>query len=84
MSGNNQNSEQLNELLKTLSKRLGKNPEQIKSAAQSGNINSIIKGLSKSDSEKIQKAMSDKNIASKILASPQAQKLLKKLTTEEK
>lgn len=76
------NSKQLNELLRTLSNRLGSNPEEIQHAVQSGNINNLLKGLNPNDAEKIKKAMENKNIAEKLLASPQAQNLLKKLMEE--
>ncbi len=78
MSDKNNTSDELNILLQALSKRLGTDSEELKSAAQQGDINNLIKGLHPSDAEKIQKVLSDKNATQKILSSPQAQKLLKK------
>lgn len=82
MSNKSDGSSELDNLLKTLSSRLGAKPEELKSAAQKGNINNIVKGLSPSDAEKIQKVLSDKEASKKILSSPQAQKLLKRFLGE--
>lgn len=78
MSDKNNKSEQLNILLQALSSRLGTNPKELKSAAEQGNINNLLKGLHPDDAEKIQKVLSDKDAAQKILSSAQAQKLMKK------
>lgn len=82
MPNKNNSCEELNNLLQTLSDRLGAKPEELKSAAQKGNINSVIKGLNPNDAEKIQRVLSDKDASRKILSSPQAQKLLKKFLGE--
>ena len=82
MSNKDNSPEQLNDLLRTLSNRLGTSPEELKSAAQEGNINNIVKGLNPNDAEKIQKVLSDKNASNRILSSPKAQELLKKFLGE--
>lgn len=77
-NNNNDSNQQADELLKTISQRLGADPNQLKNAAQSGNIQDIISGLKPSDAEKIQRVLSDKDAASKLLSSDKAQQLLKK------
>lgn len=79
MKNNNDKNAQLNNLINTLSDRLGSDPEKLKSAAKNGNISELMKNLNSKESEKLQKALSDKDTASKILSSPQAQKLIKNL-----
>ena len=78
----NSSGNKMEDLLKTLSKRLGTNPEELKSAAKSGNINDILKNLNPKDSEKIKEIVTNKKAASQILSSPKAQQLLKNLLGE--
>lgn len=78
MSSQN-NGRNLENLLNSVSERLGKSPEELKKATQSGNIENLLGSLNQNDAQKIQKVLSDKNIANKLLASPQAQSLIKKL-----
>lgn len=75
MSNENNN---LENLINTISQKLGAEPNKIKEAAQNGNVNDIIKNLNQKDAEKIQKILSDKDAASKLLSTPKAQQLLKK------
>lgn len=78
MSSQN-NGRNLENLLNSVSEKLGKSPEELKKATQSGNIENLLGSLNQNDAQKIQKVLSDKNIANKLLASPQAQSLIKKL-----
>lgn len=73
------NGRNLENLLNSVSEKLGKSPEELKKATQSGNIENLLGSLNQNDAQKIQKVLSDKNIANKLLASPQAQSLIKKL-----
>ena len=81
MQGNS-NGNEMDDLLKTLSKRLSMNPEELKSAAKNGNINDMLKNLNQTDSEKIKKIISNKKATSQILSSTKAQQLLKNLLGE--
>ncbi len=69
----------MNALLNEASKKLGASPEKIKKAAESGNISEILKNLGNKQSEKISQILSDKSQTSKLLSSPQARELMKKL-----
>ena len=72
-------SENFENLLKSVSNKLGKSPEELKQASQSGDVSNLLGNLNPTDAQKIQKILSDKNVANKILSTPQAQNLIKKL-----
>lgn len=78
----NEKNENVENLLNKVSQYLGKNPNELKKAAQSGDMAKTLNNLTPQDSEKIQKVLTDKNLASKLLATPQAQKLIKDLLGE--
>ena len=65
----------LQALLGAASKQVGLTPEQLRQAAQSGQMDQVLQGAS----PQLRQALSDPEAAQKLLASPQAQKLLKLL-----
>ena len=75
---------QLELLLRQASKQLGVTPQQLKNAAQSGQLDSIISGMNAGDADKFRKVLSDPNAANRMLSSPQAQKLLQMLSNPPK
>ena len=76
--------DQLELLLRQASKQLGVTPQQLKNAAQSGQLDSIITGMNAGDADKFRKVLSDPNAANRMLSSPQAQKLLQMLSNPPK
>ena len=64
-------------LLNRVSKYLGKNPDEVKNAAKNGNIKNVLSNLSANDAKNIQKIITDKNLAEKLLSTKEAQKLVK-------
>ena len=76
--------DQLELLLRQASKQLGVTPQQLKNAAQSGQLDSIISGMNAGDADKFRKVLSDPNPANRMLSSPQAQKLLQMLSNPPK
>ena len=76
-SGNNNNNDKVENLLNSVSKYLGKDPQSLKESMQNGNIAQSLSNLNSEDAAKINKVLNDKNLASKLLSSPKAQKLLK-------
>ena len=80
---NNVDNAQLQNLLNTVAKHLQTSPEKLRNAAQSGNLQENISNLSQKDADKIQKILSDKEATSKLLSTPKAQQLLKKLMGEQ-
>lgn len=77
------NNEQLENLLNTLSARLGTSPSSLKDAAQKKDFSNVLTNLNPQDAQKLQRVLSDKDAASKILSTPQAQQLLKNLMKEQ-
>ena len=66
------------EMLKEAEKKMGMTPDEIKKAINSGDVSGIMKNLGKNDAQKVQKVLSNKDSAMKLLSTPQAQALLKK------
>ena len=56
--------------------------EQLESAAQSGNIENLLKNTNPNQSKQIESVLSDPEKAKKLLQSPQAQALMKLLGGE--
>lgn len=67
---------QLEALLKITAQRLGTTPEQLKQAAQNGNLSGLV---GQNEGAALQKVLNDPEAAKKLLSSPQAQKLFQML-----
>lgn len=70
---------QINDLLHQVSQKLNTDPNQLRNSAQSGDPSKLLSSLNPQDAQKLQKVLSDKDATEKLLATPQAQALLKKL-----
>lgn len=70
---------QIQDILNSLSKRLGENPDKLKANIQSGDMSKMLNNIDKKQADKIQEVLSDKEKTEKLLSTPQAQALLKKL-----
>lgn len=70
---------QIQDILNSLSARLGESPDKLKSNIQSGNMSKMLNNMDKSKANKIQEILNDKEKTEKLLNTPQAQALLKKL-----
>ena len=66
------------ELLKEVEKKTGMNSQEIDKVLKNGDISGITKMMGKDGAQKLEKALSDKESAKKILSTPQAQALIKK------
>lgn len=75
-------NKKVNKLLGEVSKKYGISKEQLESAAQSGNIENLLKNTNPSQSKQIESVLSDPEKARKLLQSPQAQALMKLLGGE--
>lgn len=69
----------INKLISNLSKQLGVSENQIKNAAQNGNVNDMLKNADSNQTDKIKSVLSDPEKTKEILNSPQAQALIKLL-----
>ena len=74
----------INKLISSLSKQLGVSENQIKNAAQNGNVNDILKNADSNETEKIKSVLNDPEKTKQILNSPQAQALIKLLGGDDK
>ena len=79
MSENNSSS--LEELLKKTSEKMGINKESLKSNSPMQAAN-LLKKLDPQNAKKVKEILSDKAATEKILSTPKAQQLLKKLLGE--
>lgn len=75
-------NKKVNKLLGEVSKKYGISKEQLESAAQSGNIENLLKNTNPSQSKQIESVLSDPEKTKKLLQSPQAQALMKLLGGE--
>ena len=69
---------QLNMLLKMAGKKLGTDPETLRKALENGTADALLK-QSKGQNDQLKQVLSNPELASKLMASPQAKELLKKL-----
>ena len=75
-------NKKVNKLLGEVSKKYGISKEQLEGAAQSGNIENLLKNTNPNQSKQIESVLSDPEKAKKLLQSPQAQALMKLLGGE--
>ncbi len=68
-----------NQMLKNVSQKTGMTEAELKEALESGKLDSFTKGMSQGDIEKLTSALSNPSLAQKILSTPQAQEIIKKL-----
>lgn len=74
----------INKLISSLSKQLGVSENQIKNAAQNGDVNDILKNADSNQTDKIKSVLNDPEKTKEILNSPQAQALIKLLGEDNK
>ena len=75
-------NKKVNKLLGEVSKKYGISKEQLESAAQSGNIENLLKNTNPNQSKQIESVLSDPEKAKKLLQSPQVKALMKLLGGE--
>ncbi|MBE6860710.1 MAG: hypothetical protein E7499_05395 [Ruminococcus sp.] len=67
-------------LLNVVSKKLGVPPEKLKNELESGKFDSALSGMSRNDAAKFQQAVNNPKLVEKLMSTPQAQALYKKLS----
>lgn len=70
---------QIQDILNSLAQKLGENPDTLKTNMQNGNMSKMLNNMDKKQADKIQSILNDKEKTEKLLSTPQAQALLKKL-----
>ena len=76
---NTPNQQAVEEMIRAAAQQLGADPQKLKASAQNGSIEGLMKNLRPQDAQALQKVLADKDATAKILATPQAQALMKKL-----
>jgi response regulator of citrate/malate metabolism len=74
------NQKSIDALINMVSKKMGTSSDELKKDLQKGNINKLTKGMSAEDSAKLKQALANKDLTQKILSSPEAQELMRKLS----
>ena len=74
------NQNQYNGLLNLASKKLGTTPEKLQAQLENGSFEKTLSGMNSTDSKRLKEALSNPKVAEKILSTPQAQEIYKKLT----
>lgn len=75
----NDKEKQIQDILNSLAQKLGENPDKLKANIQNGNMSKMLNNMDKKQADKIQSILNDKEKTEKLLSTPQAQTLLKKL-----
>lgn len=65
--------------LREVAKQTGADPAKMRDSLEKGDMAGVLKGLKPEDARKLQSVLSDKETTNRILSSPQAQELMKKL-----
>lgn len=70
---------QINSLVNKLSQHLNATPQQVTDALNKGNLTKILENMDSAKAQQINSILSDPEQAKKVLSTPQAQALIKKL-----
>ncbi len=73
-------SENINNLLSQLSKKLGVSSNEITSAAQKGDVQSLLKNADTEEAKQFNAVLSDPEKTKQVLNSPQAKAIMKLLS----
>ena len=73
------NNSEINNLLNGLSERLNTTPEQLRANLEKGSLDSVVSKMSSGQAKRLQKILDNPQQSEKILNSPQAQAIIKKL-----
>lgn len=74
---NNQNN--FDDLLKRMGDSLNTSPDNIENAAKNGQLGDLLKGIDKKKLAQVEKILQNREETERILNSPQAQALMKRL-----
>jgi len=74
------NNNDMNKIMENAKKKAGIDINKMKQAAENGNLDDFInQNLSADASKKLKNVLTDKSAAEKLLSTPQAKELMKKL-----
>ena len=69
----------MEKMIQLASSKLGVSPEKLKSTLDSGSIEDMLGNMRKEDADKLKKIMNDPIARKKLLNSPDAAKIIKKM-----
>lgn len=72
------NNNNINDLIKQASSKIGTDPAQLKQTIDSGKLDDLLKKMSPNDSKKFQEILNNPQMAQQMLNTPQAQMMIKK------
>ncbi|MDE5583904.1 MAG: hypothetical protein K2J08_09385 [Ruminococcus sp.] len=81
-NNNNIDPKKLGGLLEAVSKKIGVPPQKLKNELESGKFDSALSAMSKNDAMKFQQAVNNPKLIEKMMSTPQAKALYKKLSGE--
>ncbi|MBR1592768.1 MAG: hypothetical protein IJ666_07150 [Ruminococcus sp.] len=82
MNKNNIDSAKLGGLLKAVSGKIGVPPEKLQKELEEGKFDTALSAMNKNDAEKFRQAVNNPKMIEKMMSTPQAKALYKKLTGE--
>lgn len=69
----------MEKMIQLASSKLGVSSEKLKSTLESGNVEDMLGSMRKEDADKLKKLMNDPAAKKKLLSSPEAAKIIKKM-----
>lgn len=69
----------MEKMIQLASSKLGVSPEKLKSTLESGNVDDMLGSMRKEDADKLKKLMNNPTAKEKLLSSPEAAKIIKKM-----
>lgn len=73
------NPKDIENLLNIAGKKLNVSPDVLKKQLESGQFNSMMKGMSKQDTDKIQKILKNPKLAEQMMSSSEVQNMYKNI-----
>lgn len=82
MNKNSIDPNKLNGLLGVVSKKIGVPPEKLRSELEAGKFDSALSAMNQNDAAKFRQAVNNPKLVEKMMSTPQAQALYRKLSGE--
>jgi len=82
MNKNNIDPQKISGLLSVVSKKIGVPPEQLRKELEEGKFDNALAAMNGKDAAKFRQAVNDPKLVERLMSTPQAQALYKKLSGE--
>ena len=80
MNNNGIDPKKLSGLLNVVSKKLGVSPDKLRSELEAGKFDSALSAMNRNDAAKFQQAVNNPKMVERMMSTPQAKALYKKLS----